>query len=130
MSAAIRSLVARHADGLDDAAAALAKDNIGLATNGHVALLRRIAASMRADAARGVLPHSYNDSMYASAATASLPLPVLHDLRAAGLESLAQDGETITLQNLNASFAETPEIDVSRKLRIKGALLASGKLTD
>ena len=64
MSGAIRSLVERHARGLEDIAAAMQKDGIGLhSTRGHVPVLRRMAEAMRGDATRGKTPHDFVDSL-------------------------------------------------------------------
>jgi hypothetical protein len=130
MSEAVRSKVERHAANLENAAKSMSADGIGLDNlRGHASILRRMASAMRQDAAQGRLPHSYSDNaaMYASAG-ASLPGPVLHDLRAAGLESLAQDGESISITDLDASFAETGT-DAGTRIRLKQWAAGAGKLT-
>jgi hypothetical protein len=127
-----RSEAERMAQGLDDLAKAFDGSGLGQhPVSGHSAILKRMAQSVRADAAVGKTPYSWSDSsLYAAAGTgtSTLPLPVLHDLRCAGLETLAQDGETISLQDLNASFRETG-VDPSARLRIKSALASTGRLT-
>jgi hypothetical protein len=52
-----------HATRMEAAADQMEKDGIGLhATQGHVNQIRRMADSMRADAALGKVPHAYHDS--------------------------------------------------------------------
>lgn len=52
-----------HATRMEAAADQMEKDGVGLhETQGHVNFLRRMAGSMRADAAVGKVPHAYHDS--------------------------------------------------------------------
>jgi len=52
-----------HATKLEGVADQMEKDGVGLhATQGHVNQIRRMADSMRADAAQGKVPHAYHDS--------------------------------------------------------------------
>ena len=60
--------VGGHADRLEALADAMAKDGVGLdSIRGHAATLRRMASSMRADAANGRVPHAFSDNFYAAA---------------------------------------------------------------
>jgi len=64
-----------HAKRLEDAADEMEADGIGgHLTDGHAAVLRRMSACMRADAAHGKLPSVYRDAdrLYASAEPAKL----------------------------------------------------------
>jgi hypothetical protein len=130
--AAIRSLVERHAKGLEDIAVAMAKDGIGLhSTRGHVPVLRRMAEAMRGDAARGKTPHEFNavdyPMSYASADAASaLPYSVVHALESAGV-NLGPD-ETISLDSLNASMAAA-ETAPGDRILCKTELARIGRLT-
>lgn len=52
-----------HATRMEAAAEQMEKDGVGLhETQGHVSHLRRMAGSMRADAAVGKVPHAYHDA--------------------------------------------------------------------
>jgi hypothetical protein len=65
------AVVEPHAKNLEACAAVMESAGIGCAADhGHVAILRRMAASLRADAALGKLPHVFRDSdrLYASSA--------------------------------------------------------------
>jgi hypothetical protein len=60
-SSATRAIVEPHAAALEACSAAMQAAGIGLhPTTGHVGLVRRLADSMRADAAQGKLPHAFN----------------------------------------------------------------------
>jgi hypothetical protein len=127
MSEAVRSKVERHATGLENAAKAMSADGIGLDhLRGHVVTLRRMAAAMRQDAAQGRLPHSYSDSIYASAAASQLPGQIVHAMSAAGL-ALAPD-ETISVESIDAVFADAGT-DPGDRIAIKQALASAGRLT-
>jgi hypothetical protein len=59
---ALRDAIELHANCLEADADNLESDGIGLhPTQGHVAVLRRTANNMRADAAVGKVPHAYYD---------------------------------------------------------------------
>jgi hypothetical protein len=122
------SEVQRMAEGLEDLAKAFDGSGLGQhPVSGHSAILKRMAQSVRADAAVGKTPYSWSDTgLYASAAASTLPAPIIHDLRCAGLESLAGDGESIAIGDLDESLSGT---DPSIRFRIKGALFAAGKVT-
>jgi hypothetical protein len=117
--------VGGHADRLEAAADAMQKDGVGLHdTRGHVAMLRRMASGMRADAANGRVPHAFTDNFYASAAVPQLPVQIVKTLTAAGLPS---DG-TISV----AAFDEktiAANIDPSERLRTQLTLDRLGRLT-
>jgi hypothetical protein len=75
-----------HAKALEGCAAACEASGVGLHnTRGHVAVMRRMAGNMRADAAMGKIPHEYNDghSYWASAeqiqAAAAAAAPKVED---------------------------------------------------
>ena len=52
-----------HANHLEAAADAMEKDGVGLAPHsGHVMVARRMAASIRSDAANGKVPHTFDES--------------------------------------------------------------------
>jgi hypothetical protein len=71
-NAHVREMVEPHAKGVESCAAAMEAAGVGMApTNGHVAHLRRMAGSMRAEAAMGKLPHIYRDHDYAMGAAAA-----------------------------------------------------------
>jgi hypothetical protein len=125
-----RAEAERMAQALEDVARSMDGASIGQhPVSGHANIARRLASDLRAQVALGWVPFSFSDSgMYASAATSTLPAPVLADLRASGLEVLAGDGETISITDLDASFAETG-VDPSARFRIKSALASAGKLT-
>lgn len=64
MSEALRVAADRHARVLEAAAIGLEKDGLGLhPIAGHVATLRDMAGSMRADAARGKVSYAYAHGM-------------------------------------------------------------------
>jgi hypothetical protein len=114
--------VAGHADRLDAAADAMAKDGVGLHdTRGHVATLRRMASSMRADAASGRVPHAFTDNFYASAAVQQLPAQILKTLAAAGISA----SEKISAGEFDA---KATGIDPHDRLRAKLALDKIGML--
>jgi hypothetical protein len=130
MSGAIRSLVERHARGLEDIAAAMQKDGIGLhATRVHVPVLRRMAEQMRGGAARGKTPHEFVDpamSAYASADTnSSLPRAVVATLRATGVDLGATD--TISLADLDTNLTAAG-IAPSDRVAVKAELARLGRL--
>ena len=67
---AASSLVEPHAKQVEDAADGMEKAGLGgHATRGHVAVLRHMAGCMRADAAKGQMPHVYKSTgqFYAAA---------------------------------------------------------------
>jgi hypothetical protein len=67
-AANLLSKVEPHANSLEAAASKMEADGMGTAEgSGHAVHLRKMAASMRSDAARGVMPSSYHGSMMASA---------------------------------------------------------------
>lgn len=75
-----------HAKALEAAAMSCEAAGVGLhATRGHVAVMRRMAGHMRAEAAQGKIPHEYNDghSYWASAeqlqAAAAASAPKVED---------------------------------------------------
>lgn len=68
-SAEVISKVAPHADALDACAAGMQAAGIGMhASRGHVAALRHMASTMRAEAATGTTPSAYSGSSYYAAA--------------------------------------------------------------
>ena len=92
-----------HSVRLEAAAAAMEKDGVGLhATAGHVNNLRRMADSMRAEAAVGKVPHAYHDSgsYYASADLVRQPAP---------LAATVKIEETAEFKSLKASFEKTAD---------------------
>jgi hypothetical protein len=133
MSGAIRSRVERHAQALEDAAAAMAADGIGLhSTRGHSVYLKRMAESMRADAAQGRLPHAWHDTagMYAAASgpvEPALPAPVLRTLQACGVDLAAKD-TTISVADLDVSMTAAG-IGTPEKIAAKFELARLGRLT-
>ena len=61
-NAATIDKVEPHAKALESCAASCEAAGIGLhSSRGHVAVMRRMAGNMRADAAMGKMPHEYND---------------------------------------------------------------------
>jgi hypothetical protein len=129
MSASLRAMVQRHVDALEDTAKAMERDNIGLhATRGHVPVLRRMAESMRVDAALGRTPHQFSDSfgMYASSAESALPFAVASTLTACGID-LGAD-EHIALADLDASMAAA-DVSPGDRILTKQTLAQLGKLT-
>lgn len=77
LSAASECLAAvePHAKRLEDAAAKMRGDNIGLHMGeGHSAHLERMAGRMRAEAALGKVPHIYRDHDYSVGASAQAPV--------------------------------------------------------
>jgi cold shock CspA family protein len=72
------SKVEPHALRLEAAADKMDAGGIGgHPTRGHAAILRDMAGSMRADAARGKMPNEYGGSLYAAADTAPKGRPIL-----------------------------------------------------
>ena len=68
------SRVEPHAAGLESCAASMEAAGVGLEPrNGHVQMLRRMAGSMRAEAAMGKIPHVYRDHSYFMEASAAPP---------------------------------------------------------
>ena len=128
MSGAIRSLVERHARGLEDIAAAMQKDGIGLhSTRGHVPVLRRMAEAMRGDATRGKTPHDFVDypaGMYAAADTMTLPFAVANTQSGIDLGT----GDPIAISTLNASM-DAADVSPSDRILTKQTLAQLGKLT-
>jgi hypothetical protein len=129
---AARSESERMAQGLEDLAKAFDGSGLGQhPISGHSALLKRMAQSVRADMAVGKTPYSYSDSaaMYAAADTgASFPPMVRHALDKAGLAQLQAAGETISLESLDATFAEM-ETPSSDRFLLKGFLATAQKIS-
>jgi hypothetical protein len=118
--------VSKHADGLDRLADAMQAAGVGMhPTKGHVALLRRMAGAMRADAANGRVPHEYNDraSMYATAVGPALPGTVIRTLNAAGLPT----DKPISLDTFDAAMART-DLPIRERIGAKQALILAGRL--
>jgi hypothetical protein len=59
-SAVIRDLVEPHAAAVESCAASMEAAGLGGGPHGHVEMLKRMAACMRADAARGTVPSVYH----------------------------------------------------------------------
>jgi hypothetical protein len=95
-SVVIRDMVEPHAAALESCAASMEAAGIGGAPHGHVAFLKNMAASMRADAARGTVPSIYrNDSPFTAAAENSQGSNAMKDFRPASI--FASDGEKFNL---------------------------------
>lgn len=115
--------IERHARMLDDVGASMSKAGIGLHSgSGHVAVLKRMADTMRSDAAFGRTPYSYeNGSIYASADTgddaayADLPYEIKDILKRTGIP-LDPDG-CLSLERVTAARAETSPKD---RISLKG----------
>jgi hypothetical protein len=125
MSGAIRTSIDGHARALEAAADGMEEDGIGLhPTQGHVSHLRRMAGSLRADAALGKTPYEYHGvGLYAAAdAAPSLPGPVLAMLRAAGVDLPGK----LSLAQLDTCLAA---IDPGERILIKTELNKRGRLT-
>ncbi len=99
---AARDKVRPHAESLRSCAAAMEAAGIGThATQGHVNVLRHMAASMEADAAMGNVPHIYRDHDYLSRT-----MEAGADKGGKGAPAV-QDAETKkALETLTASLAE------------------------
>jgi hypothetical protein len=70
-SVSTMSMVEPHAAALESCAGAMETAGVGLhAQNGHVAVMRRMAGSMRAEAAVGKIPHVFRDHDYPMSAAA------------------------------------------------------------
>lgn len=71
-----------HAKRLEDAADKMEAAGIGLhADGGHVAVLRRMAAKMRADAAQGKIPHAFGADADRTLSTIRAAKRQLYELR-------------------------------------------------
>lgn len=86
---AVVAMVKPHSDALRSAADAMEAAGIGChASRGHALALRKMAANMDADAAKGSVPDAHNDSYYASAAPNAVDLAAAA-AKAAVTEALA-----------------------------------------
>jgi hypothetical protein len=124
----LRQDIERFSQAAEDLAKAMDASGIGQhATQGHAAVLRRMASSMRADAAQGKTPFAFTDnSVYAAATASQLPAQIVHTMRASGLEMGPND--TIALDDLNETFSRAGT-DPGDRIAIKSALAAAGRLT-
>jgi hypothetical protein len=143
----IRDVVAKHAQRLEAAADAMTSDGIGQhLTSGHAVVLRRMASSMRAEAAAGALPSRWNDSIYGSADTQSdrilrvessdgsppiqgggLPSVIAHMLTSRQVSMPATGSVRLAeLDGVLASAGMPPDqkIAVKRSLQLAGRLVA------
>jgi hypothetical protein len=128
-----------HAKRLEDAADRMEKDGLGgHPTRGHVAVLRGMAADMRADAAKGKMPHAYADSLYAAAAPKGRPVLTLMEAATAkqenaplvqqvcataarmGLSSI-NPAEKIDINQLNRELTER-NVGTDARMSLKGML--------
>jgi hypothetical protein len=128
MSGSLRSMVQRHVSALEDAAKSMEADGVGLhSTRGHVPILRRMAESMRVDAAVGKTPHQFSDSfgMYASSAASALPFAVASALATCGIDLGASDH--IALADLNVSM-DAADVSPGDRILVKQTLAKAGKL--
>ncbi|MDR3473349.1 MAG: hypothetical protein P4M09_16945 [Devosia sp.] len=113
-------LVEPHAKALEACAGGMAAAGIGgHPTQGHVAILNRMAGNMRAAAANGELPSSYRDSSsyYAAAETPDVAKAVTAAVEAAVKplnEKIAGMGTQIT--DLKAAAAKTVEAPARKTL--------------
>lgn len=106
-----------HATKLEAAADQMEKDGIGLhATQGHVNQIRRMADSMRSDAALGKVPHAYHDSgsYWASGEPRRQPEPQQQQTvkveETAEFKALKASSET-TVQELKAAKDATASLE-------------------
>lgn len=131
MSESLRGKIERHAAGAENLAASMAKDGVGLADrSGHVAILKRMASDLRAQAARGITPSGF-ESMYAAAATLpAMTASARHTLEKSGLAFLLAAGstDTIALADLDASLKEVGA-SVTDRMTVKELLAASHRIT-
>ena len=119
-------MTTKHADALDKVADGMQAAGIGLhPTLGHVALLRRMAGAMRADAAGGKVPHEFSDraSMYAGAIQ-PLPGAVIRTLSAAKLPT----DRAIPVSEFDDAV-RAAGLDISDRLIAKRTLERAGRLT-
>ena len=95
------ALVEPHALRLEAAADAMDKAGIGgHPVRGHVAVLRSMAANMRADAAVGKLPNAYANSLYAADNAPRLPKGRLSPLRTPAQVAAANPEHEQTIRQL------------------------------
>ena len=72
----LSTVVEPHARNLETSADAMEGAGIGgHPTRGHAAIMRRMAADLRANAVQGKLPSAFDAGMYASAASDTAPAP-------------------------------------------------------
>jgi hypothetical protein len=156
-NAATRDMVEPHAAALDACRAAMEAAGVGTdPSNGHVHVLRRMADSMRAEAAMGKVPSAWNGvSMYA-AADASAPrkpltfIPQHLDASALAdvLDRLGPDlalpqavlalaasetpygatGHKVDLAALDKALAAATNLTTSDRIKVKLALTKQGLL--
>jgi hypothetical protein len=129
-----------HAMGLEFAARDMERDGIGGdPNNGHAVILRKMAGDLRAQGARGVLPHSYNSAgsnLYASAEQ-----PTNYGVSGT-LRACAEAGLKMPAGN---RFASVEELDraltlafagnkspsaLSNRIELKSKLFAAGMVAD
>ncbi len=129
-----------HADKLEAQARELEVAGIGLEPRyGHVALLRRMAASMCAEASNGIMPSTFSGGMYAEAAAPDTAKLITDAVAAATkplTDSIASMGTTIAdLKASAAHSAAAPEratkitvpADVTALLTKHGIVMAEGE---
>lgn len=105
----VRSIVEPHAVALEGVAASMESAGLGNhATIGHASALRRMAGSMRADAALGKLPSVYRDHEVTIAASAIAPdTAAIVEAATKGLKEQIADLGTKLADMKAAAFKET-----------------------
>lgn len=144
----LSTVVEPHARNLETSADAMEGAGIGgHPTRGHAAIMRRMAADLRANAVQGKLPSAFDAGMYASAASDTAPAPraltALSPLAAAAANPMLKpllrnlkarcerlgydlkDNEVIDPFELDRAFAGKP---VGERLAIKCSLGQIGLL--
>jgi hypothetical protein len=119
-----------HAAKLEACAAEMEAAGIGGdMTNGHAVILRRMAASMRADAVQGRLP----SAVHAAGDDPAPQIAALHACREAGV-SVPHTGRFASLEALNASLDAAFDKDapgyLERRIALKNKVIQAGMLIE
>jgi|ERR1700677_2786364 hypothetical protein len=121
----VAEMVGKHADRLDAIADGMERDGIGGdLRNGHRLFLKRMASSMRAEAAAGRVPSTYNANadIYASAERPPLPAVVQHLMASNGIDL---EGGQITIGALDAAMTDAT---ISDRFALQTALARAGRI--
>lgn len=96
-----------HVTALESCCAAMEADGIGVADGGHVSRLRKMASSMRADAAMGKVPSTYSEYMYSAAAP----------IAAAAVDVAAEVAKAMAPLKAELETAKTKLVDMQASAR-------------
>lgn len=118
-NAATISKVEPHATALESCAAAMEADGVGLdPTRGHVAVLRRMASGMRAEAAVGKIPHIWRDHDYPSWASADPHKKEEDDMNAKEFQAALEAAMKPLVEKIDAQEKTIADLKASTETKI------------